>query len=162
MIFDRKRLISLVAALGAASVVLAPVFAQAPAQSPAKPYIDSRKGAYALIGANFRPLGAVLKGDKPYEAEDVEKRITRLVFLASLLEENFPELSNVGLPETKAKADAWTKREDFIKKLKDFQEDLAALEKVNATEKRGSDAFKTALKTVAQDCKSCHDDFREK
>jgi cytochrome c556 len=54
----------------------------------------------------------------------------------------------------------WDNRQDFEKKLKDFQDHVAFLVQVNATEKGATDAFKAAVNTVAQDCKGCHDSFR--
>jgi cytochrome c556 len=130
-----------------------------PGPSPARVAIDTRKSAYFLIGANFRPLGAILKGG-PYDADDVEKRVTRVAFLAGLLDDTFPAVSNLGEPDTKAKAEIWSNLPDFTKKLKDFQSHSAALVQVAATEKGPTDAFKAAVATVGQDCKGCHDTYR--
>jgi len=129
----------------------------------ARQIIEERKAAYKLIGASFRPLGAILKGTTTYDAAVVDKAIARTAFLSGLLDESsFPESTNLGEPETKAKADIWTKRSEFDKRLKDFQAHIQKLQAVNEADKSGSDAFKTALNTVAQDCKGCHDDFRVK
>ncbi len=128
----------------------------------ARQAVDERKAIYKLIGANFRTIGNVLKGATPYDAAAVQKSIDRVAFLSGLLDEAFPENSNLGDPETKAKPDIWTHKEDFDKKEKDFQLHVVALQKVNETEKGATDAFKAAANTVAQDCKSCHDDFRAK
>ena len=130
-----------------------------PGPSPARQAVDARRAAFVLIGGNFRPLGAVLKG-APVDAAEVEKRASRLVFLASLLDENFPDISNLGSPDSKAKADLWANRADFDQKLKGFQTDLATLAKVSA-DKGSADAIKAALVTVGQDCKGCHEKYRE-
>jgi len=125
--------------------------------------IEERKSAFKLIGANFRPLGNILKGTAQYDATVVDKAISRTAFLTGLLDETaFTEASNLGDPETKAKADIWTKRAEFDKRLKDFQAHFQKLKATNDTDKDATEAFKTALNTVAQDCKSCHDDFRVK
>jgi cytochrome c556 len=155
------------AAVSIAGLFATPLLAQAPAAAPtplsqARQIVETRRAIYTLIGANFRPLGAVLKGEKPYDAADAEKRLARIVFLTALLDEAFPDSSNIGLPDSKTKAEAWSNRDDFGKKLKEFQDNTAALQKVNLAEKSGTDAFKTALKTVAQNCKGCHDDYKEK
>lgn len=128
----------------------------------ARQAVDERKAIYKLIGANFRPIGAILKGTAQYDAAAVQKSIDRVVFLSGFLDEAFPESSNLGDPETKAKADIWTNRADFDKKEKDFQAHALAFQKVNETEKGATEAFKTAANAVAQDCKACHDDFRLK
>lgn len=149
-------------ALLTAGLLGQPVLAQSAAPSPAKQSVDTRKAIFTLIGANFRPLGAVLKGEKPYDAAGAEKRIARLVFLSALMDEAFPDVSNVGLPDSKTKAEAWTNHEDFAKKQKEFQAAIATLQTVNAAEKSGTEAFKTALGAAGQTCKSCHDNYKEK
>ena len=82
--------------------------------------------------------------------------------LSEFLDSAFPEASNLGEPDTKAKADIWTNKADFDKKLKDFQEHAAALAKVTATEKTASDAFKEAFGNLAKDCKGCHESYKAK
>ncbi|WP_026595880.1 c-type cytochrome [Methyloferula stellata] len=128
----------------------------------ARQAVDERKAVYKLIGASFKPIGNVLKGSTQYDAATIQKSIDRVVFLSGLLDEAFPENSNLGDPETKAKADIWTNHADFEKKEKNFQTHVLALQKVNETEKGATEAFKTAAAAVGQDCKACHDDYRLK
>jgi len=168
----RAALIGLTLAIGAGCALVAhaqeapaPAQAAAPAAggaNAARQAVDVRKSIFKLIGANFRPLGALLKDGGPYDAADVNKRITRVLFLSGFLNEAFPEISNVGEPDTKAKPEVWTKHAEFEKQLKQFQEHLIALSDVNDKEKSFTEPFKTALGTVAQDCKACHDDFKLK
>lgn len=136
---------------------------QTPGLNAGRQTIEERKSVFKLIGANFRPLGNILKGTAQYDATVVDKAISRTAFLTGFLDETaFTEASNLGDPETKAKADIWTKRAEFDKRLKDFQAHVQKLKATNDTDKDATEAFKTALNTVAQDCKSCHDDFRVK
>jgi len=155
--------------LGAALLLSAGVVLSANSQTPpagglnaARQAIDERKAIYKLIGANFRPIGNVLKGSTPYDAAAVQKSIDRVAFLSGFLDEAFPENSNLGEPETKAKADIWTNHADFEKKEKQFQADVLTLQKVNATGNGAMEVFKTAAAAVGQDCKACHDDYRAK
>ena len=131
-----------------------------PGPSPGRQAIDTRKAALTLIGANFRPLGAILRGTAPFDADEVEKRAGRVAFLTGLLDESFPAESNLGEPDTKAKAEIWSNLPDFTKRLKDFQTHSAALVQVAATEKAATDTFKAAVAAVGQDCKGCHDTYR--
>lgn len=128
----------------------------------ARQAIETRQAVYKLIGSNFRPLGDVLKGSVKYDAADVEKRIARIAFLAGLLDDVFPEFSNIGEPDTKTTADAWLNHADFDKKLNEFHAHALALVQVNATEKDATEAFKAAITALAQDCKGCHDSYRAK
>ncbi|HMK89563.1 MAG TPA: cytochrome c [Methylocystis sp.] len=140
----------------------APAGGGAPQPSPTKIALENRKAAYTLIGNTFRWFGGVARGNVPYNEAEAAKRASRILFLAALPSENFPEGSNFGEPESKAKADVWSNRADFDKKLREFQEHAAALVEVNAKEKGATEAFKAAVATLGQDCKGCHDTYRAK
>jgi cytochrome c556 len=135
------------------------------AQTPpnaAQQAVAARKAVYTLIGQNFGPIGAVLQGRAPYDPADMRKRAERVAFLADLASEAFPDISNVGAPESKAKANIWKQRADFDQHMKEFREQSAALVQVVRTEPTASDAFRKAASALAQSCKGCHDKYREK
>jgi cytochrome c556 len=135
----------------------------APPSAPAgRQAIEVRKAAFALIGNSFKPIGDTLQGKIPYNQAEVQKRAARVVLLADWVGEAFPDASNTGLPDTKAKPEVWSDRTTFDKRLSEFREHAATLAKVSATETTASDAFKTAAAAVAKDCKSCHDAFKLK
>ena len=90
------------------------------------------------------------------------KRAQRVAFFSELLDGTFPAESNVGAPQTKTKAEAFTKKEDFDKLLKEFVANSKTLAQVAAKESTASDAFKNAAKAVAEGCKGCHDKYKEK
>jgi len=136
--------------------------AAATGPSPAKQAIAVRKATFTLIGNSFKGIGDASQGKVEYNQADIEKRAKRLAFLSEFLDGAFPEASNVGEPDTKARAEIWTQQADFDKKLKDFQAHAANLVKVAASEKTASDAFKDAAGTLAKDCKGCHENFKIK
>lgn len=140
-------------------------FAQTPPAAPnsaVKQNLAGRKAAFTLVGHNFKAVGDVLQGRATYEPAEIKKHADRVAFLSSLLGDYFAPESNVGLPDSKAKAGIWSDRAEFDERLKDFQEHTATLAKVARAETTASDGFKRAASAVAQDCKSCHDKFREK
>lgn len=149
-------------ALVAFGVVMTSNAQSPPAPDPAKQAVENRQAIYKLIGNNFKPIGDVLQGRAPFDAAEVQKRATRVAFLSKLAGEAFPEVSNAGLPSTKAKSDIWSNRGEFDKRLAKFADDAQALAQVAAKETSTSDAFKNAALAVAQDCKGCHENFREK
>ena len=152
-------------AAGVAVAVIAGLAVPAMAQvgpSPSRSAIEARKAVFTLIAANFRPLGEIVKGNKAYDAAEVQKQVDRLVFLGGFLNESFPDVSNTGLPDSKTKAEAWTNHDDFVKKIKTFQDASVALQKVVVADKSASDAFKAAVGAVGQECKGCHDVYKEK
>ena len=165
----RAAIVGLALVLGASGALVAHA-QNAPAPAPAaagganagRQAADVRKSIFKLIGANFRPLGALLKDGGPYDVAEVNKRITRVLFLSGLLNEAFPEISNIGEPDSKAKPEVWTKHAEFEKSLKGFQDHLVTLADVAEKEKGLTEPFKTALGAVAQDCKACHDDYKLK
>ncbi len=138
------------------------VVAQAQAPGAGRQAVEERKAVFKLIGANFRPFGAVLKGEAQYDAIEPRKRLARLAVLAPYTSELFSDASNLGEPDTKAKPEIWSKRAEFDGKLKDFQAHVAALVAIADKDAAYTDGVKTALTTVAQDCKGCHDDYKLK
>jgi cytochrome c556 len=160
-----------VIAIAAAAILSAAVIVAARAQSaptapagpsPAKLAVENRKATYTLIGNYFRYFGAVAKGAAVYDEAEAARRATRIAFLSELVDENFPEASNIGEPESKAKADIWSNRADFDKRLKDFHLHAAAFVETNAREKGATEAFKAAVAALGQDCKGCHDNYKVK
>ena len=151
-----------VAALSAAAGIALSAHAQQAPTNAGRQAVETRQAVLKLIGANFRPFGDIAKGAAPYDAADAQKRLARLALLADYLKEVFPDQSNLGDPETKAKAEIWSNRADFDKKLNDFQAHVAALQQVNATDKTASDTFKSAIGAVAGDCKGCHETYKAK
>jgi cytochrome c556 len=145
--------------LAVSSVAQTPPPAATP-PSPASQAIAVRKAIYTLVGANFKPIGDVLKGTGTADSAELAKSATRVAYLSGLAQEAFPDISSSG--DTKAKPEIWTNRVDFDKRLKDFQTHAQALSQVAANEPSSSDAFKSAAGAVAQDCKGCHDNYRAK
>ncbi|WP_363352009.1 cytochrome c [Methylocystis echinoides] len=158
-------LASLVAGVAVGGALFASARAQSPQPtppSPSKQAVENRKAAYTLIGNYFRYFGAVAKGTVPYDEAEATKRATRIAFLSGIVEDAFPEGSNVAEPDSKAKPDVWSNRADFDKKLKDFQAHAQALAETNAKEKAATDSLKTAIASLAQDCKGCHETYKAK
>jgi cytochrome c556 len=130
--------------------------------SPTKIAVENRRAVFTLIGNSFRPFGAIVRGGATYDDAEANKRAARIAFLAGILDETFPEGSNVGEPDSKAKADIWSNRADFDKKLKEFQAHARDFVDVVAKEKGATDGFKIAVAALGQDCKNCHDSYKLK
>lgn len=160
---SRAYLAGLALLIGAAAQAQSPQPASPPAPpSASRQAVENRKAAYTLVGNYFRWFGGVAKGTFPYDEAEATKRATRIAFLSGIVEDAFPEGSNVGEPDSKAKPDVWSGRPDFDKKLKDFQAHAQALVEVNAKEKGATDAFKAAVASLAGDCKGCHEIYKAK
>jgi cytochrome c556 len=152
-------------AAGCALTLIVPfITAAADTESPhpnlAKQGIEYRKAVFTLIGNNFRPVGEILRGTATYESVDVDKYATRVSFLTGLLAEAFPDSSQTG--DTAAKPEIWSNRADFNRRLNEFTQHAAALSQLTKQHGGNAEAFKAAARTVVQDCKGCHDNYRNK
>jgi cytochrome c556 len=130
--------------------------------NPGKQAIKLRQATFTLIGNNFKLIGDVLQDKAPYDAAEIAKRAKRIAFLTDFLDGTFPDVSNLGEPDTKAKAEVWSKSDDYQKRLKDFKEHANALATLASKDNTNSAAFKTAAETLGKDCKGCHDNYKAK
>ena len=64
--------------------------------------------------------------------------------------------------DTQARAEVWSNRADFDKRVKDFGAHAATLAQLVSQGGGNTDAFKNAARAVAQDCKGCHDTYQSK
>jgi cytochrome c556 len=127
---------------------------------PGRQAIDDRKALFTLIGGSFRPIAEILRGNATYDSVDVGKYTTRVTLLSTFVSDAFPDASKLG--DTQAKAEIWSNRADFDRRVKEFHDHALALAQVAARLEGNSDAFKAAARTVTQDCKGCHDQYRSK
>jgi cytochrome c556 len=117
--------------------------------------IKARHEAMEAVGDAMGPLGAIAKGEAPFDAAVVEKNagiITENLKKAATL---FPDGSDKGDVETWAKAEVWSSSADFELKMQTARAQAEALQAV--TEEA---AFRPALGKLGSSCKSCHQDYR--
>ena len=152
-------------AAGCALTLIVPLITAAadtasPPPNLARQAIENRKAVFTLIGNNFRPVGEILRGTATYESVDVDKYAARVSFLAGLLADAFPDSSQTG--DTEAKPEVWSNRADFNRRLNEFTQHAAALSQLTKQHGGNAEAFRAAARTVVQDCKGCHDNYRNK
>ena len=128
------------------------------AQPKPENFVKQRQSALALIGWYFGPLGAVAKGEKPFNKDDAVRATSYLVPLSKMPWEGFVAgTENVG--NTKAKPEIWSKAADFKKAADNMQTEMAKLAQLASA---GDEAgFKKQFGAVGGTCKACHDDFRK-
>jgi cytochrome c556 len=131
--------------------------AAATAQKKPENVIHYRQSVMDMIGWNFGPLGAMVKGKAPFDAKEFALRAQRLEFLGPQVLEGFSKGSDKGA-ETDAKAEIWTSFDDFQAKLNDYIDESKAL---NEAAQSGDEAkMKEQFKKTAGTCKACHDKYR--
>ena len=130
----------------------------AAAQVKPEDAIKYRQGVYRVIGWNFGPMAAMVKGDRPYDAAAFARHAEIVAYMSKLPLEGFVPGSENG--ETKAKPEIWLDMDDFKAKLEKMQGEAARLAEVA----KGGDfnAIKAQFGETGKACKACHDKFRNK
>lgn len=132
--------------------------ATAAAQMKPEVVIEYRRAAMTMIGWNFGPMSAMVKGKIPFDAKEFAKHAERIAALAPQALEGFAKGSDKGA-ETDAKADIWTHFDDFQSKLNDLVNESKTLSDVA---KGGDEAkMKEQFKKVGGACKACHDKYKQ-
>ena len=146
-----------ISAVLASLCLLAPLGAQAQF-AKVEDAVKYRQSVFSVMGTHFSRIGAVVKGEKPYDKAAVEKDAALVETLAKLPFTAFPAGSD--LPNSKAKPEVW-KEQDKVGKLAEKMQEESA--KLAAAAKSGNlDAIKVAFGATGKSCKACHDDYRRK
>ncbi|MCC7327495.1 MAG: cytochrome c [Burkholderiales bacterium] len=149
----------LVPAVSALAVIV--TFSAAAAAQEMKPdrAIKYRQGILQAMGWNMGVLGAMVKGEIPYDKDKAVRSATFIGELAQMPFDGFVPGSETGAP-TKAKPDIWKERAKFDKLAQAMQAETL---KLVAAAKTGDVAqLRTAAGATGKACSNCHDDFRNK
>jgi cytochrome c556 len=121
--------------------------------------IKYRKSVMFLIVQHFKRMGAVVQGKSAYEKDKFSANADVVAMLATLPWEAAMEPGSDKGDTTMSSA-VFDKPAQFRKTAESFQTDTAML----AGTARGGDlnAIKAQFGKVAQNCKSCHTNFRKK
>ena len=120
--------------------------------------IEYRQGLMSVIGWNFGPLSAMVKGKHPFDAADFAKHAGRVANLSDQILEGFPKGSDKG-GKTDAKPEIWANWEDFQSKAKDLDTQAKLLADVVKANDEAKD--KEQFKKVAAACKACHEKYKK-
>jgi cytochrome c556 len=142
----------LVVALGALSAL--PAAAQFAKPEDAVKY---RKAAYQVMAAHFGRIGAVTKGDVPFNAAAVQANADIVVTMSKLPFAGFVE-GTANTEKGGPKASIWTERAKFDEAAKKMQDEVVKLQ--TAAKSGNLDQVKSAFGNAAGACKNCHDNYR--
>jgi len=145
--------------LAASAITLTLLANAAAAQAKPEDVIKYRQSVYKVIGWNFGPMAAMVKGEKPFDKEAFARNAMIVSQMAPLAMEGFAAGSDKGA-DTKAKPEIWTKSADFKEKMDKM---VAETGKLATVTRAGSfDEIKKQFGTTGGTCKACHDDFKNK
>ena len=118
-----------------------------------------RQSLFALMGANFGPMGSMMKGEIPWDGEQFARWAGDLDRVAQLdIMRGFPPGSDGG--KTRAKPNIWQNTEDFEAKIADLRREAAAMaEQADSGDRK---ALMKQFHKTGGTCKSCHDEYKSK
>ncbi|MFZ1643859.1 MAG: cytochrome c [Candidatus Contendobacter sp.] len=122
--------------------------------------VKYRQSVYTIIGWNFKPIGAMMKGEIPFDAAAVARHAQYVEMMSKAAPEGFSKGTGPDVvKDTEAKPEIWTKWSEFETKMTNFQQEATKLVEVA----RGGDekAIKAQFGKTAETCKACHKEFRK-
>lgn len=150
-----KSFLSLAAAACTIAVALGPAPAQAQFAKPADA-IKYRQAALTLMASHFGRMQPVVRGQAPYDAEQIKANVQLLSTLAELPWAAF----GPGTEGGDARPEVWSDAAGFEQKRDAFKENVAKLQA--AADSGDLDRVRAAFGGVGASCKSCHDSYRAK
>lgn len=142
----------------AALVIGFAAVSQVHAQAKPEDLVKQRKAAMTMIAKYFGPIGAMVQGKVPYNADVVARNGSYLEVLAKLPWDGF-QASTASVQDTRAKPETYQNMTKFNQDADAMQQAMAKL--VAAAKSRDEAAVKAAFGGVGKTCKGCHDDFRK-
>lgn len=140
----RRLILAALLAIGVAAVAAAQ-------SNPA----EQREALFKGMGREVRPLGAMLKGEAPFDAAKVQATLDLIVKNAQVLPTLFPEGSQ---GNSEALPVIWERNDEFKALFARLGEE-ASKAKVAITDEA---SFKANFPDVARACGNCHRTFRKK
>lgn len=143
------------------AVLIAGIAGAAHAQAPfakAEDAIKYRKSALFVMAQHFARIGPVVKGERPYNKDEVAMNASIAEEMSKLPWAAFVAGTDKG--ETGAKPEIWTDAAKFKSAAEKMQTEMSKLAQVA----KGGDlnAVKAQFGETGKACKACHDDFRKK
>jgi cytochrome c556 len=130
-------------------------FAFAQFQKP-EDAIKYRQSVFTVLGNSFGKIGAVVKGEVPYNKDDVAKNAAIVAMMSTLPWQAF----GPGTEGGKAQPAIWSDNAKFKAASEKMQ--LAVVDLNKAAQSGDLENIKKAFGATGQTCKGCHDDFRKK
>ena len=118
--------------------------------------IKYRQSAFTVMANSFGKIGAVVKGEAPYNKDEVAKNAAVVATLSSLPWQAF----GPGTEGGKAQPEVWSDSAKFKTASEKMQLAVADLNK--AAQSGDIESIKKTFGAASQTCKGCHDDFKKK
>lgn len=110
------------------------------------------------VGGAMGAIGAIVKGEKPFDAEVVKASLTTMAEAGKDFPNHFPAGSEVGM-DSEASPKIWENMDDFKAKAAELTKVAEAQLAAMPTDQASTGAV---MKTVGATCSSCHETYRLK
>jgi len=131
----------------------------AAAQVKPEDVIKFRKGVYQVIGWHVRPLGAMVKGQMPFDQAAFARNAEIVAMMSTIAPHAFAAGSDKG--ETRAKPEIWSDAAGFKKAMDNFEAEASKLAQVAKTA-TSVDQVRGQFSAMSKSCGACHDNLRTK
>jgi cytochrome c556 len=137
-----------------------PVAASAQGFAPAKgdDALRFRQASMFLMAQHLGALGAMVKGDKPWDAAAAELYAERVAMFSQMPWDAF-WVPGSDKGKNRMKPEIFKEKEKFLDGAKHLQDETAKLVSVVKSGDQG--AVKAQYGAVGKACKQCHDNYRE-
>ena len=117
--------------------------------------IAKRQGFMKKSGEAGKGASAMIKGEAPFDLAKAKAILATFANDAGEMPSLFPDCSKTGDKTTAAPA-IWEKNADFKALIAKFTADI----KAGQQNTKDLETFKASINTIANDCSSCHKQFR--
>jgi len=118
--------------------------------------IKYRQSVFTVMVNSFGKIGAVVKGEAPYNKEEVAKNAAIVAMMSTLPWQAF----GPGTEGGKAQSEVWSEHAKFKAASEKMQ--LAVIDLNKAAQSGDLDSIKKTFGAAGATCKGCHDDFKKK
>ncbi len=119
--------------------------------------VEQRQGLMKEMGAQTRPIGAMLRGQEPFDLAKVQNGLKVFAENPKKAAPLFPENSK-NVDKTEALPTVWENKAKFEANLAKLSQDAQTAMSTIKDEA----TFKAEMPKVLQNCGACHNDFRKK
>ena len=133
------------------------VLAQSSFSRPADA-IKYRQSAFQVMSFHSQRIGAMSKGDRPFDKQIAIQDAAVIELLATQMESAFPPGTESA--PSRAKPEVWQDAGQFKQKMDEFKSTARKLSEASKTGDLNN--IKAAFGQTAQSCKSCHEGFRNR
>lgn len=120
---------------------------------------ETRQAIFKLLAWNMDPMGDMLRNQRPFDIERVERSATRIAQLGAMIPDAFERDTREFALATQARDGIWSNADDFAARAGDLVEAAEALRA--AAEGGEQPSVLQAIGALGQACGACHDAYRD-